>query len=226
MNALRNINYYRRSLSKNKPVLPPTSRLGVFFSSSSKDTNEKEVKLQVNEETKVATLTLNRPNARNALSTSLLNDLGSAMDYISSDKNIHVVVLEAEGSVFSSGHDLKEVTADDQNHGTYMDLFQLCSKVMIQIAESEKPTIAKVNGIATAAGCQLVAACDLVVASKQSKFATPGVNIGLFCSTPAVSIARAVGRRNAMYMLLTGDMIGAEEAKDFGLIDEVVEKRS
>ena len=187
------------------------------------NTAKEELKVHINTNSKVATLTLNRPQARNALSTSLLQDLGSAVTSVSEDRNVHVIILEAEGGVFSSGHDLKEVTGDNQNHGTYMDLFQLCSKVMIQIAESEKPIIAKVNGIATAAGCQLVAACDLVVATENSKFATPGVNIGLFCSTPAVSIARAVGRRNAMYMLLTGDLIDAEEAKDFGLVTKIVD---
>ena len=134
------------------------------------NTAKEELKVHINTNSKVATLTLNRPQARNALSTSLLQDLGSAVTSVSEDRNVHVIILEAEGGVFSSGHDLKEVTGDNQNHGTYMDLFQLCSKVMIQIAESEKPIIAKVNGIATAAGCQLVAACDLVVATENSKF--------------------------------------------------------
>ena len=144
-----------------------------------------ELDLDIDVERKVASLTLDRPKARNALSTHLLNELEAALDVVAQDKNVHVVVLGASGPVFSSGHDLKEVAGDEQSHGTYMDLFQLCSRVMIKIAESEKPIVAKVNGIATAAGCQLVAACDLVVATKNSKFATPGVNIGLFCSTPA-----------------------------------------
>ena len=182
-----------------------------------------ELDLNIDVERKIASLTLDRPKARNALSTHLLNELETALDVVARDKNVHVVVLGASGPVFSSGHDLKEVAGDEQSHGTYMDLFQLCSRVMIKIAESEKPIVAKVNGIATAAGCQLVAACDLVVATKNSKFATPGVNIGLFCSTPAVSIARAIGRKNAMYMLLTGDMIEANQAKEFGLVNEVVE---
>ena len=133
-----------------------------------------ELDLNIDVERKIASLTLDRPKARNALSTHLLNELETALDVVARDKDaVHVVVLGASGPVFSSGHDLKEVAGDEQSHGTYMDLFQLCSRVMIKIAESEKPIVAKVNGIATAAGCQLVAACDLVVATKNSKFATP-----------------------------------------------------
>ena len=172
---------------------------------------------------KTLTLTLNRPRYRNALSTTFLGDIKEALDEASSRSDVHVIVVQAEGTVFSSGHDLKEVMSADQTFETRLRLFKLCSDVMMSITQHRVPIIAKVDGMATAAGCQLVAACDLVVASSRSSFATPGVDIGLFCSTPAVSLSRAVSRRHAMDMLLTGDIIDAEEAKRIGLVNRVVD---
>lgn len=169
----------------------------------------------------VTTLTLNRPERRNALSTALLEALESEFAALSGDKSVKVVILAGNGPVFSAGHDLAELRAApslDQHHA----LFQLCSRVMTQITTLPQPVIAQVQGIATAAGCQLVATCDLAIASGVAKFATPGVSIGLFCTTPAVALGRAVGRKQAMEMLLTGDMIDAKTAQDFGLVNRVV----
>ncbi|MDA0240968.1 MAG: enoyl-CoA hydratase [Proteobacteria bacterium] len=169
----------------------------------------------------VTTLTLNRPERRNALSTALLSEFEEMLDALSHDKSVKVVILAGNGPVFSAGHDLAELRdqpAFDQHHA----LFQLCSRVMTAITTLPQPVIAKVHGVATAAGCQLVATCDLAVASTDAKFATPGVSIGLFCTTPAVALGRAVGRKQAMEMLLTGDMIDAETALGYGLVNRVV----
>ena len=169
----------------------------------------------------VATLTLNRPNQFNALSGALIGDLQSALDRIGGDPAVRVVVLAARGRGFCSGHDLKELRA----MASVVDveaLFARCSRMMMTIAQIPKPVIAKVHGLATAAGCQLVATCDLAVASSTATFATPGVNIGAFCSTPGVALGRAVGRKHAMGMLLTGEMVNAEHAQDIGLINRVV----
>lgn len=163
------------------------------------------VKMSV--EDRVAYLTLCRPEKRNALSTLALEQLKQKMDELEKSTSVHVVVLQALGPAFSSGHDLKEVMADETGQEEYAKLFSLCSDVMLKISRSSKPIIAKVDGIATAAGCQLVASCDLAYTTDSSLFATPGVNIGLFCSTPAVALARVLSRKHAMEMLLTGDMM-------------------
>lgn len=171
-------------------------------------------------------LTLNRPAARNALSSELLAALLAALDGAAADNATRVIVLAAEGPVFSSGHDLKEMAAHradgDKGRDAYAGLFTQCSRVMQAIVRNPKPVIAQVQGIATAAGCQLVASCDLAIAATTAKFATPGVNIGLFCSTPMVALSRNVPRKAAMEMLLTGEMIDAGEARRIGLINRVI----
>jgi enoyl-CoA hydratase/carnithine racemase len=169
----------------------------------------------------VTTLTLNRPEARNALSLNLLLALSAELRRAATDPSVRVVVLAGAGPTFCAGHDLKEIRA--ANFGaTYTEaLFAECAKVMIAIVSLPKPVIAQVHGVATAAGCQLVATCDLAVAAHDARFATPGVNIGLFCSTPMVALSRNVGRKAAMRMLLTGDLIDADTAMRFGLINEV-----
>jgi enoyl-CoA hydratase/carnithine racemase len=174
----------------------------------------------------VARLTLNRAGARNALSFDLMTDLEVALDAAAADKAVRVVVIAADGPAFSSGHDLKEMTAHrtdaDKGKAFFAALFAQCSKLMQTIVRHPKPVIAQIQGIATAAGCQLVASCDLAVASSTARFATPGVNIGLFCSTPMVALSRNVSRKHAMEMLLTGEMIAADEAHRIGLINRVV----
>jgi enoyl-CoA hydratase/carnithine racemase len=174
----------------------------------------------------VLRLSLNRPAARNALSAALMAALAEALDAAAADTSVRVVILAAEGGVFSAGHDLKEMTAcraqGDKGAAAFAALFTQCSALMQQIVNLPKPVIAEVQGIATAAGCQLVASCDLAVASSAARFATPGVDIGLFCSTPMVALSRNVGRKAAMEMLLTGEMVGAEEARALGLVNRVV----
>jgi enoyl-CoA hydratase/carnithine racemase len=174
----------------------------------------------------VLTLTLNRAGARNALSESLMAALQDALDRAAGDAETRVVVIGAEGPAFSSGHDLKEMTAHragtDGGREAFARIFAQCSKLMQTVVRHPKPVIARVQGIATAAGCQLVASCDLAVASSAARFATPGVNIGLFCSTPMVALSRNVARKHAMEMLLTGDMISANQAYHMGLVNRVV----
>jgi enoyl-CoA hydratase/carnithine racemase len=174
----------------------------------------------------VLRLLLNRPAARNALSSELMAALQAALDGASGDNATRVVVIAANGPVFSSGHDLKELAArradGDAGREAYAALFTQCSRLMQTIVRHPKPVIAQVQGIATAAGCQLVASCDLAIASSAARFATPGVNIGLFCSTPMVALSRNVGRKAAMEMLLTGDMIDGDHAVRIGLINKVV----
>ena len=170
----------------------------------------------------VATLTLNRPNARNALSRPLMAALTGMLDEINDDKSVNAVVIRGAGPGFCAGHDLREVRGDPRREA-YEALFAECSALMLRIQTIRQPVIAAVHGIATAAGCQLVATCDLAVAGADARFATPGVNIGLFCSTPMVAVSRAVGRKSAMKMLLTGEMIGAEEALASGLVSHVVD---
>jgi enoyl-CoA hydratase/carnithine racemase len=169
----------------------------------------------------IATLTLNRPAARNALSTDLMEALDSALETIAGDPTIHAVILAANGPAFCAGHDLREIRANP-TRAAYEAVFALCSRLMQRIVHLPKPVIAQVHGIATAAGCQLVASADLAVAADTARFATPGVNIGLFCSTPMVALSRAVGRKAAMEMLLTGDLIPADRAQQLGLINRVV----
>ena len=176
----------------------------------------------------IAVLTLNRPHSRNALSGEMLGALQRALADIAASKGTRAVVLAAEGSVFSAGHDLKEVTAHrsdaDGGQGYARQLMNSCSAVMLAMLRLPQPIIAAVEGTATAAGCQLVATCDLAVASTVAKFCTPGVQIGLFCSTPMVALTRNVARKHAMEMLLTGDMISAEDAWRIGLVNRVVER--
>jgi enoyl-CoA hydratase/carnithine racemase len=174
----------------------------------------------------IAILTLNRPRARNSLSESLLQALAEAWRALAADNAVRAVVLAAKGPAFCAGHDLKELTArrDDADGGRayFRHIMTLCSGMMRQIVLLPKPVIACVQGVATAAGCQLVASCDLAVASTAAKFATPGVDIGLFCSTPMVALSRNVARKHAMEMLLTGEMIAAERAAQIGLINRAV----
>ncbi|MFG7486843.1 enoyl-CoA hydratase [Methylorubrum rhodesianum] len=175
----------------------------------------------------VATLTLNRPQARNALSLALLEALRHAFAGLAEDGSVRAVVLAASGSAFCAGHDLKEMTGyraeADRGARRFEALFALCSGVMSAIPALPQPVIAAVEGVATAAGCQLVASCDLAVAGAQARFATPGVQIGLFCSTPMVALSRNLSRKAAMRMLLTAEMADAEEARRLGLVNEVVE---
>lgn len=170
----------------------------------------------------VCTLRLNRPEARNALSNELMGYLQTELDATAEDESIKVLVIEGAGPAFCAGHDLREIRANPTREA-YEELFAVCTRLMLSITRHPRPVIAKVAGIATAAGCQLVASCDLVIASREARFATPGVNIGLFCSTPMVALSRAVGRKQAMEMLLTGEMISAETARSFGLVNRVVE---
>ncbi|HWA92326.1 MAG TPA: enoyl-CoA hydratase [Rhizomicrobium sp.] len=174
----------------------------------------------------VLTLTLNRAKARNALSEGLMAALQDALDAAAADAETRVVVIAADGTAFSSGHDLKEMTAHraaaDGGRAAFAKIFAQCSKLMQTVVRHPKPVIARVQGIATAAGCQLVASCDLAVASVEARFATPGVNIGLFCSTPMVALSRNVSRKHAMEMLLTGEMVNANQAYHMGLVNRVV----
>jgi len=169
----------------------------------------------------VAWLTMNRPAARNALSMALMEALDAELAAIASDSSVHVVVIAGAGPAFCAGHDLREVRGDARREA-YEALFAACSRLMQRIVTLPKPVIARVHGVATAAGCQLVASADLAIASESARFATPGVNIGLFCSTPMVALSRAVGRKAAMEMLLTGELIGAERAQEIGLVNRVV----
>jgi enoyl-CoA hydratase/carnithine racemase len=169
----------------------------------------------------VATLTLNRPQARNALSMPLMDELLSALAAIGEDAAAKVVILAGAGPGFCSGHDLRELRSQP-TRASYEAVFRRCSALMQAIVRLPKPVIARVHGIATAAGCQLAASCDLAVAGQSARFATPGVNIGLFCSTPMVALSRAVPRKQAMEMLLTGEMITAERAREIGLVNRVV----
>ena len=169
----------------------------------------------------VATLTLNRPSARNALWTGLMAALQTEIDAIAQDISVRVVVIAANGPAFCAGHDLREVRGTPTREA-YEALFAQCSALMLSITRLPQPVIARVHATATAAGSQLVATCDLAVAAETARFATPGVNIGLFCSTPMVAVSRNMGRKQTMEMLLTGDMIDAEAARTGGLINKVV----
>ncbi|MGE3511075.1 MAG: enoyl-CoA hydratase, partial [Vicinamibacterales bacterium] len=169
----------------------------------------------------VATVTLNRPRQFNALSTVVVDDLQTAIDRIAGDTSVRVVVLAARGRGFCSGHDLKEIRAMETAEQVE-SLFARCSRVMVSLTRMPQPVIARVHGLATAAGCQLVATCDLAIASTAATFATPGVNIGAFCATPGVALGRAVSRKAAMEMLLTGEAVTAERACTIGLVNRVV----
>ena len=168
----------------------------------------------------VVTLTLNRPTAFNALSEAMLSALGEAFAALATDDTVRVVVLGAAGKAFCAGHDLKEMRAEPSC--TYYErLFSQCTDVMLAIQKLPVPVIARVHGIATAAGCQLVAMCDLAVASRDARFAVSGINVGLFCSTPGVALSRNVSRKAAFEMLVTGDFVSAEEARELGLVNRV-----
>jgi len=171
-------------------------------------------------------LTLNQPERRNALSQAMMSALQQALDAAASDRQVRVIAIAGNGPAFCAGHDLKELTearaAADRGRSFFKLLMRQCSKLMLGIVRHPKPVIAEVAGAASAAGCQLVASCDLAVAARSAKFATPGVNIGLFCSTPMVALSRKVARKHAMEMLLTGDMVSAERAAEIGLINRAV----
>ncbi|HEY1277751.1 MAG TPA: enoyl-CoA hydratase [Thermoleophilaceae bacterium] len=176
--------------------------------------------LSISESDSVARVTLDRPEKRNALSLELMDELLAALNGLAERRDVRVVVLEASGAAFSAGHDLSEMVGRDLPF--YQRLFERCTELMETIHRLPQPVIAKVEGIATAAGCQLVAACDLAVASEEARFATPGVKIGLFCSTPMVPLSRAIGRKRALEMLLTGEPISAATALEWGLVNRVV----
>jgi len=171
----------------------------------------------------ISSVIINEPKTYNALSFKNLNDLIKVFQKLDKDKKIKVIILEGSGKGFSAGHNLKEVK-NLKIRNKYQKLFNLCSKLMIQIVEGKKPVIAKVHGAAYAAGCQLVASCDLAFSAKDALFATPGVNIGLFCSTPMVAVSRKINRKPMMKMLLTGDPIKATYAKEIGLINDCFPK--
>ncbi len=170
----------------------------------------------------VTRLTLNRPDKFNALSEELLAELKQAFTAIKDNEDIATVILAANGKAFCAGHDLRQMRASHDS-GYYQNLFSSCSEVMQLIGELPQPVIAEVQGIATAAGCQLVATCDLAIASKTARFAVSGINLGLFCSTPAVALSRNISRKRAFEMLLTGDFIDADKAAEYGLINYAVE---
>jgi enoyl-CoA hydratase/carnithine racemase len=185
-----------------------------------------ELVLKALDERGVLRLTLNDPDRRNPLSEAMLETLHQAINEAGEAADVRVVILAAKGPVFSAGHDLKEMTAgrkaDDKGRAYFQKMMTLCSTVMQAIVTCPKPVIAEVNGVATAAGCQLVASCDLAVATEGSCFITPGVNIGLFCSTPMVALSRNVSNKHAMEMLLTGETTSAQRAEEMGLINRVV----
>jgi enoyl-CoA hydratase/carnithine racemase len=170
----------------------------------------------------VATLTLNRPQRFNPLSSQMIAAIQAELDAIATNTAVRVVILAAEGKGFCAGHDLKEMRAHTDDKGWQRRLFDACSRMMIALTEMPQPVIARVQGIATAAGCQLVSMCDLALAAETAVFAMPGVNIGVFCSTPAVGVVRNVGRKRAMEMLLTGEPIDAATAQSWGLVNRVV----
>ncbi|WP_425087511.1 enoyl-CoA hydratase [Stappia sp.] len=174
----------------------------------------------------VLTLTMNRPERKNSLSEEMMAALQAALDAARDDANARVIVLRSTGNVFCAGHDLKEMTAardhDDRGRAYYSDVMNRCATLMQTIVTHPRPVIAQVEGMATAAGLQLVASCDLAIAGEDARFCTPGVNIGLFCSTPMVALSRNVSRKQAMEMLLTGEVIDAGTAREFGLVNRVV----
>jgi enoyl-CoA hydratase/carnithine racemase len=190
------------------------------------DRGTDDAPLREHRDGRVAVLTLARPRQRNSLSEAVVRALDEAIVRLSTDSAVAAIVIAAEGPAFSAGHDLKELIArrQDPDGGTayFTQLMRLCAGMMMNIVNAPKPVIAAVEGVATAAGCQLVASCDMAVAGAEARFSTPGVNIGLFCSTPMVALARNVSRKRAMEMLLLGEFIGAEEAADWGLVNRAV----
>jgi enoyl-CoA hydratase/carnithine racemase len=168
----------------------------------------------------VAVVTLNRPARRNALSLALMRELLECLTRIGQERQQRAVILAAAGKVYSSGHDLSELVGRDVN--AYREIFDVCAELMTKLQSIPQPVIAEVQGVATAAGCQLVATCDLAVAAEEAWFATPGVRTGLFCTTPMVALSRAVGRKRALQMLLTGDQVDAKTAAEWGLVNSAV----
>ncbi len=179
-----------------------------------------ETFLRLDRDGPIANITLANPERRNPLSIDTMLELQAAFEYLGADRDVHAIVMAAEGPVFSAGHDLREMVGADLAH--YRHVFELCTNLMTAIQNVPQPVIAQVDGLATAAGCQLVATCDLVVASEDSRFATPGVKLGLFCSTPMVALSRAIGRKRALEMLMTGRAIDAKTAAEWGLVNRVV----
>lgn len=194
------------------------------------ETRDAEAILLREDKGPVAVLTLNRPQARNALSEAAITSLADALATIAADTSVRAVVLAANGPAFCAGHDLKELTARrtdrDGGRAYFQHIMSICSAMMQRIVTLPQPVIAAVQGVASAAGCQLVATCDLAIASRAAKFATPGVDIGLFCSTPMVALSRNVARKHAMEMLLTGEMASAEDALRIGLVNRVTDEGS
>ena len=174
----------------------------------------------VSTEGPITVVTLNRPERRNALSLELMRELIGCLDAIGRDAGVRAVILAAAGKVFSSGHDLSEMTG--RNINDYREIFDVCTELMQKVQSIPQPVIAEVQGIATAAGCQLVATCDMAVAAEEASFATPGVKIGLFCTTPMVALTRAIGRKRSLQMLMTGEMVPARTAAEWGLVNTVV----
>ncbi len=170
----------------------------------------------------VGWLTLNDPDKQNALSLEMMKNIQEKLNLVSKNKNIRVIVFRANGNTFCAGHNMNELVGEDYDINHFRNIFSVCSKIMTTLHQLPQPVIAQVHGIATAAGCQLVAACDLAIASENAKFATPGVKIGLFCSTPMVPLCRVIGRRRALDMLLTDRYVSAKEAERFGLVNKVV----
>jgi len=176
--------------------------------------------LMVETDATIAIMTMNRPDRRNALSVALMEELMNSFQALSQNPEIRAIILAATGPAFSAGHDLGELM--DRRIGDYRHVFEVCTTLMTMIQSIPQPVIAEVDGIATAAGCQMVATCDLAIASEASRFATPGVRIGLFCTTPMVALTRAIGRKRALEMLLTGTAIDARTAMEYGLVNRVV----
>jgi enoyl-CoA hydratase/carnithine racemase len=203
----------RKGLSMNVPVDPARTRAADSI-------------LLREQDGAIVVLTLNRPQARNSLSEAMLKALGDTLADIAADRGVRAVVLTANGPAFCAGHDLKELTARrsdaDRGRAYFKQVLEACSAIMQMVVRLPQPVVAAVEGVATAAGCQLVASCDLAVASESARFSTPGVHIGLFCSTPMVALSRNVGRKHAMEMLLLGDMVPAAEAYRMGLVNRVV----
>ena len=173
---------------------------------------------------------LNDQKNQNTLSENMINELTSALDIADKDNEVKVIILSSKGNIFCAGHNLKDLNSkrlqNDKGESYFKKIFQMCSQLMLKINKNNKPVIAMVDGIATAAGCQLISSCDLAYSSSRAKYATPGVNIGLFCSTPMVPLSRTVGKKQAMEMLLTGDLIDANKALRIGLINDVFEEDS
>jgi enoyl-CoA hydratase/carnithine racemase len=184
------------------------------------DRGEEEMMILRETQGATAIVTINRPARRNALSLDLMRELIDTLDEVGRQPECRAIILAAAGKVFSSGHDLSEMTGRSLHE--YREIFDVCTQLMEKIQRIPQPVIAEVQGIATAAGCQLAATCDLVVASEEARFGTPGVKIGLFCSTPMVALTRAIGRKRALEMLLTGDLIDARTAAEWGLVNRVV----